>query len=80
MDVDDLLDIVGVTARHDGGHNCGLRFTPVQHDSVAFCQAIRGQFEASESIVLERVGAGDVEHEVGSKSGSDSVQALTQQR
>ena len=62
--------VLGVAAgEHDADRGARGR-QPVQHELVAGAQARLGEREAAEPVALPRVGAGEVERDVGARAAS----------
>src|SRR5215211_4756276 len=58
------VDVRTVAAAHTpGNRNSGA---PIDHDPVACAQPLDGQLQAPQPIAFEWIGAGEVEHEIGS--------------
>ena len=65
VDVDGVAHVVGVAAGQHDAHRGSRGAHPVEHQLVAGAQARLGQRELAEPVALPRVGAGQVERDVG---------------
>ena len=78
VDVDRVVDVAGVAAGedHDDGDTGAAQ--AVDDQLVACAQAGLGQGQASEAVALERVGAGEIEGDVGVALAQPGVEGFVE--
>ena len=74
MDVHGPGNRVAVAARDRDRHGDPDLAALVEHEGVAPSEAVECEGQAAEPVAFVRVGAGEVEHEVGARDGEDPRQ------
>ena len=79
MDVDDVVDRLGVAAGHDDRHRHAGRGERIEDEPIAVGEALLAQRQPAETVADVRIGAGQVDREARPRpvwveicTGSDS--------
>ena len=78
VDVDRVVDVAGVAAGEDDDDGGAGAAQALDDQLVAGPQAGLGQRQAPEAVALERVGAGEVEGDVGAGAGQRGVEGVVE--
>ena len=65
MDGHGVVDLPGVAAGHGDGDGQAAPPAFAQHELVPGGEAGLGELEAAEAVVFKRIGAGEVDHQIG---------------
>ena len=68
VDVDDVVDVLRVAAGHRDRDRDSERAEPVEHHPVAVGESGLREPEPAEPVALERIGAREVDREVGTRA------------
>ena len=80
MDVDDVLVVVSVAAGHrDRDRNAAVA-QRLEHVAVARREAALGEGKAAEAVAFERIGAGEIDGEIGARGVERPRQCERQRR
>jgi len=80
MDVDDLLDVGAVAAPADDRQRSRRPPCCLEHQPVAFEEPRLRESQPADTVAGERVGPGDVEHEVGPAAGERLLDRRSERR